>query len=221
MEELFDFKQSIAGEYISGFTYLWQALEGLSEFICEIGKRLPKEEYYSSSENVWISHTAVISKGCEIKGPCIICGECEIRRGAFIRGNAVIGRGSVVGNSCEIKSSLLFDMCQVPHFNYVGDSILGHRAHLGAGSVTSNLKCDGSEVVIRADGTKYYTGLRKLGALIGDGVQVGCNVTLNPGTVIGRNSIVYPNISLRGNIPADTICKSADDWVKKRGEKDG
>ena len=221
MKEMFDLEQSIAGDYISSFGYVWQALERLSDFICKVGESLSKEEYYSPSENVWISKTALISEACKINGPCIICAEAEIRHGAFIRGKTIIGRGSVVGNSCEIKNSLLFNMCQVPHFNYVGDSILGYRSHLGAGSVTSNLKCDGSEVVVRTDNIKYYTGLRKLGALIGDGVQIGCNVTLNPGTVIGRNSIVYPNISLRGCIPDNTICKGDDNWVKRWGKYDG
>lgn len=219
MRSLFEGGHSMAEDYIFGFRYIWQALSGLSEHIFDIGTGLDDAEYRQAAEGVWISRDARVADTALICSPCIICGGSEIRHNALIRGSVIIGKDCVVGNSCEIKNSVLSDRCQIPHFNYVGDSILGYRVHFGAGSVTSNLKNDQSEVVVRIGDTRYYTGLRKLGAMVGDGVQLGCNVTLNPGTVIGRESRIYPNLSIRGYVPDHMICRTSFEYTEIRSKE--
>lgn len=214
-KELLTLEKSLAGEFLSRCTYPWQALSSIKEFILDMGKRLPSEEYTSPAENVWIHKTATVSPTAYIGAPCIIGENTEVRHCAFIRGSALIGKGCVVGNSTEIKNAILFDGVQVPHYNYVGDSILGYKSHMGAGSVTSNVKSDKSLVVLRSGDERLETGLKKFGAILGDFVEVGCNSVLNPGTVIGRNTNIYPLSSVRGEIPADSIYKSAENIVIK------
>ena len=214
-KELLSLDKSLAGELLSSFTYPWQALSSIKGFILEIGKSLPEDEYTSPAENVWIHKSAVVAPTAYIGAPCIIGENTEVRHCAFIRGSALIGKNCVVGNSTEIKNAILFDNVQVPHYNYVGDSILGYKSHMGAGSVTSNVKSDKTLVVLRSEGERYETGLKKFGAVLGDYVEVGCNSVLNPGTVIGRNTNIYPLSSVRGEIPADSIYKSAEKIVYK------
>ncbi|MBR5826288.1 MAG: UDP-N-acetylglucosamine pyrophosphorylase [Clostridia bacterium] len=214
-KELLSLDKSLAGELLSSFTYPWQALSSIKGFILEIGKSLPEDEYTSPAENVWIHKSAVVAPTAYIGAPCIIGENTEVRHCAFIRGSALIGKNCVVGNSTEIKNAILFDNVQVPHYNYVGDSILGYKSHMGAGSVTSNVKSDKTLVVLRSEDERYETGLKKFGAVLGDYVEVGCNSVLNPGTVIGRNTNIYPLSSVRGEIPADSIYKSAEKIVYK------
>lgn len=214
-KELLSLDKSLAGEFLSSFTYPWQALSSIKAFIFETGKSLSKEDYTSPAENVWIHKSAMVAPTAYIGAPCIIGENTEVRHCAFIRGSALIGKSCVVGNSTEIKNAILFDNVQVPHYNYVGDSILGYRAHMGAGSVTSNVKSDKSLVALRSGDERYETGLKKFGAILGDCVEVGCNSVLNPGTVIGRNTNIYPLSSVRGEIPADSIYKSAEKIVTK------
>lgn len=204
---LFDLKHTIAGEYLSGFFYPWQALKGLKELILVLGKSLPREEYMEPDAGVWVHYTAKVAPTAYLGSPCIIGPHTEIRHCAYIRGSALVGEHCVVGNSTELKNVILFDGVQVPHYNYVGDSILGYKAHLGAGAVTSNVKSDRSLVTVRGEGC-IETGLKKLGAMIGDHAEVGCNAVLNPGTVLGRNSTVYPTACVRGVIPANSIFKN-------------
>ena len=193
--------------YLRAAQYPWDILDDLNDIIHAIGKTLPDDEYAHPSENVWMARTARISPAAHIAGPCIIGHNTELRPGAFLRGNVIIGDGAVIGNSTELKNCVLFDGAQVPHFNYIGDSVLGHRAHLGAGAVTSNVKSDRSEVFCVWEGERIATGRRKLGALIGDGGEIGCHTVLNPGTVIGRESIVYPCLSIRGYVKERCIYK--------------
>lgn len=214
-KELLSLDKSLAGEFLSSFTYPWQALSSIKGLILEIGKGLPEDEYTSPAENVWIHKSATVAPTAYIGAPCIIGENTEVRHCAFIRGSALIGEGCVVGNSTEIKNAILFDNVQVPHYNYVGDSILGYKSHMGAGSVTSNVKSDKTLVVLRSEGERYETGLKKFGAILGDYVEVGCNSVLNPGTVIGKNTNIYPLSSVRGEIPADSIYKSAEKIVSK------
>lgn len=204
---LYDLKYTLAGEYLSGFEYPWYALPGIGELICSLGRDLGTD-YRELSPGVWVHHTACIAPSAYIAPPCIIGPGTEVRHCAFIRGSALVGANCVVGNSVELKNVILFDGVQVPHFNYVGDSILGYKVHLGAGAVTSNFKLDGKPVSIMADTERIQTGLRKLGAVLGDYVEVGCNSVLNPGTVIGKNTTVYPGISVRGSIPPCSIVKA-------------
>ena len=192
VNELFDLSHTVAAPLLSSVTYPWEALSKIKDFILELGKSLSKEEYYSPSEGIWIAKDASVAPSAVINAPCIIGKGAEIRHCAFIRGSAIVGDGAVVGNSCELKNVILFDKVQVPHFNYVGDSILGFKSHMGAGSITSNVKSDKTNVTIAAGSEKIATGLRKMGAILGDEVEVGCNSVLNPGTVIGKNSNVYP-----------------------------
>lgn len=208
-------EHTLAGEYILSFSEPWQALRGLAEFIRQLGSTLPKAEYERYGKDVWIHRDTVIYPTAFVKGPCIIGQGSEVRHSAFIRGSAIIGRNCTVGNSTEIKNSIISDKVQVPHFNYVGDSILGYKAHLGAGAIISNVKSDKSDVFV-FDGTlKVSTGLKKFGAIVGDEVEIGCGSVLCPGTVIGRRTVVYPLVRLRGSVEKDMIVKDENTTVRK------
>lgn len=212
---LYDLTHTAAAPLLGKLTYPWEALPEISEFILKLGPTLPAEEYDRRGENVWIAKTARVFDSAYINGPAIIGPNTEVRQCAFIRGNALVGAGCVVGNSTELKNVILFDSVQVPHYNYVGDSILGHKSHMGAGSITSNIKSDKTLVVISADGDRIETGLKKIGAMLGDRVEVGCNSVLNPGTVVGKDSTVYPLSMVRGFIPARSIYKHAGEVANK------
>ena len=212
---LFDLSHTLARELLESHVYPWEALSDIKEYTLKLGNTLSSDEYYSPAENVWISKTAKIAPSATVIGPAIIGHGTELRTGAFIRGSVIVGENCVVGNSCELKNAILFDSVQVPHFNYVGDSILGYRAHTGAGAVTSNVKSDKTPVTVRSGNTVIPTGLKKMGAMLGDHVEVGCNSVLNPGTIIGRNTNIYPLSSVRGCVPPDSIFKSPDNIVKK------
>ena len=212
--DLFDLEHTLASAFLAGFEYPWEALSGISGLIESLGSALG-EEYNEISPKVWVHNSAKIAPTAYLGGPCIIGPETEVRHCAFVRGSALIGEGCVVGNSVELKNVILFDKVQVPHYNYVGDSILGYKAHMGAGSITSNVKSDHSLVVIHGE-TEIATGIKKVGAMLGDHVEVGCNSVLNPGTVIGRNTSVYPLNALRGVFPADSIVKSPDNIVLRK-----
>ena len=205
---LFSLENTIAKELLSKFTYPWEVLPEIENFIINLGKSLDKEEYELVGENIWIAKNAKIYDSAYIKGPVIIDKGAEIRHCAFIRGNAIIGKNVVVGNSTELKNVILFDNVQVPHYNYVGDSILGFKSHLGAGAITSNVKSDKKLVVIKSAKEQIETNRKKVGAMIGDFVEVGCGSVLNPGTVIGKNTTIYPLTSVRGVIPANSIYKN-------------
>ena len=205
---LFDLEKTLAAKLFDGVGYPWEALEGIPGFICGIGPELEKRGFKRTGENVWIAPDARVAPSAFINGPCIIDSGAEIRHCAFIRGKAIVGKGAVVGNSTELKNALLFDGVQVPHFNYVGDSILGYKAHLGAGAVTSNVKNDKTDVSVKTDSGAIPTGRRKLGAMVGDMAQIGCNSVLNPGTVVGRGAMVYPLSCVRGVVPEYTVYKS-------------
>lgn len=213
--ELFDLTHTAAGEYLANFEYPWEALGGIKEMIKNLGNCLDKNEYNEIGENVWVHKTARIAATAFIGAPCIIGAETEVRHCAFIRGSALIGSGCVIGNSVEVKNAIIFDSVQVPHFNYVGDSILGYRSHMGAGSVTSNVKSDKTLVRVKNGDEIIETCLKKFGAMLGDFVEVGCNSVLNPGTVIGRNTNIYPLSCVRGVIEADSIFKTGGVTVKK------
>ena len=215
INDLYDLSHTIAADYLRGFTYPWEALGGIGEMILSVGATLSDAEYEHTSENIWIARDATVFPTATIIGPCIIGHETEVRPGAFIRGNALVGEHCVVGNSTELKNVILFDNVQVPHYNYVGDSILGYKAHMGAGSITSNVKSDKALVVIHNQGEELPTGRKKVGALLGDRVEVGCNSVLNPGTVVGRDSNVYPVSCVRGVIPENSICKTGGVIVAK------
>ena len=215
INDLYDLSHSKAGNYLQGFTYPWEALDGIKELILEIGKGLDPAEYDHPKENVWIAKDAKIFPNNYIDGPCIIGHGTEVRPGAFVRGSALVGDNCVVGNSTELKNVIIFDNVQVPHYNYVGDSILGFKSHMGAGSITSNVKSDKTLVVIKDGSESIETGRKKVGAFLGDRVEVGCNSVLNPGTVIGRDSNVYPVSCVRGVIPENSIFKRAADIVTK------
>ena len=216
VKELFDLEKTQAKEYLSAYDYPWQALRGLSEWIERFGEGLDKGEYLEIYPRIWVHKSAQIAPTACLNAPCIIGEETQIRHCAFIRGSALIGKNCVVGNSVEIKNAILFDGAQVPHFNYVGDSILGFKSHMGAGSVTSNVKSDKTLVVVKDGETQMSTGLKKMGAMLGDFVEVGCNSVLNPGTVIGRNSNVYPLSSVRGVVPSDSIYKTGGVIIRKQ-----
>ena len=208
INELFDLSHSMAGEFLAGFTWPWEALPHIKEEILRLIGTLPKDEYREAAPQVWVHNTVTIAPTASLSGPAIIGPNTEIRPGAFIRGSALVGADCVVGNSVELKNVIIFDHVQVPHYNYVGDSILGYGAHMGAGAVTSNIKSDRTNVVVRDGQERYETGLRKMGAMLGDHVEVGCNSVLNPGTVIGPESRVYPLSSVRGYIPPKHIYKN-------------
>ncbi|MBO4679075.1 MAG: UDP-N-acetylglucosamine pyrophosphorylase, partial [Lachnospiraceae bacterium] len=201
IKDLYTLEETAAKDLLLSVTYPWEALPKIKDFILELGATLSSEEYDYKGDNVWIHKTAKIYPNNYIAGPCIIGAETEVRPGAFIRGNALVGNGCVVGNSTELKNVILFNKVQVPHYNYVGDSILGYKAHMGAGSITSNVKSDKKLVVVHNEGEDIETGLKKFGAMLGDNVEVGCNSVLNPGTVIGKESNVYPTSCARGVIP--------------------
>ena len=207
--------ETIAKDIFEGATYPWEILPKISGFIKELGKTLPADEYDQVGEDVWIAKSATVFQTAYIHGPAIIGKNAEVRQCAFIRGNAIVGEGAVVGNSTELKNVILFNKVQVPHYNYVGDSILGFKAHMGAGAVTSNVKSDKTLVKVHAEDGDVETGLKKFGAILGDCVEVGCNSVLNPGTVIGKNSNIYPLSSVRGCVPANSIYKDKDNIVTK------
>lgn len=214
--ELLDLNHTIAAELFQGREYPWQALGEIEEFILRLGETLPEEEYRRAAPNVWIARDAVIYPSAHIGGPCIIDHGAEVRHCAFIRGSAIVGKNCVVGNSVELKNVVLFDNVQTPHYNYVGDSILGYKSHMGAGSITSNVKSDKTLVVVKNGPEEIPTGRKKVGAILGDYVEVGCNSVLNPGTVIGRNTNIYPVSCVRGVIPANSIYKDKDHIERKR-----
>lgn len=213
IKNMYDTKQTIAGAIFEGVTYPWEVLPKIGSFILALGEQLPMEEYDRIGENVWIAKSAKVAATAYINGPTIIGKEAEVRHCAFIRGNAIVGEGAVVGNSTELKNVILFNKVQVPHYNYVGDSILGYKAHMGAGSITSNAKSDKTLVSIQCEGDKVATGLKKMGAMLGDNVEVGCNSVLNPGTVIGRGAHIYPLSMVRGFVPANSIYKKQGEIV--------
>lgn len=213
--QLLDLSQTIAAGLFDGKEYPWEALGDIGDFIISLGKSLPADKFYNPSENVWIAKTANVYPSAYIAGPCIIDENAEVRHCAFIRGNALIGKNCVVGNSTELKNVVLFNNVQVPHYNYVGDSILGYKAHMGAGSITSNVKSDKTLVVVKNSGEMLPTGRKKFGAILGDNVEVGCNSVLNPGTVVGRGSSIYPVSCVRGVVPENSIYKANDTIVKK------
>ena len=215
VENLYDLKETIAGDIFEGVVYPWEVLPKIHDFIIELGKRLPGELYEEKGENIWIAKSATVAPTACLNGPLIVDEDAEIRHCAFIRGNAIVGKGAVVGNSTELKNVILFNKVQVPHYNYVGDSILGFKSHMGAGSITSNVKSDKTPVVINNGDTTVETGLKKMGAMLGACVEVGCNSVLNPGTVIGKNSNVYPTSMVRGVVPAGHIYKSKTEIAEK------
>ncbi len=215
ISDLYDLTETIAADLFEGLTYPWEALAKIHDFIIGLGKRLPAELYEERGENIWVAKSASVAPTACLNGPLIIDEGAEIRHCAFIRGNAIVGKGAVVGNSTELKNAVLFNRVQVPHYNYVGDSILGFRAHMGAGSITSNVKSDKTLVTVKGEGIRVETGLKKMGAMLGDYVEVGCNSVLNPGTVIGRNSNIYPTSMVRGVIPSDSIYKKRTEIAGK------
>ena len=212
--ELYDLTHSLAGEYLAGFEYPWQALAGIKNLILELGAQLG-EEYTQTAPQVWVHKTATVAPTAYLGAPSIIGAHTEVRHCAFIRGSALVGENCVVGNSVELKNVILFDNVQVPHYNYVGDSILGYKSHMGAGSLTSNVKSDKTLVVVKNGEEQIETGLKKFGAMVGDFVEVGCNSVLNPGTVVGRNSNIYPTSCVRGVVPEKSIWKTGGIVVKK------
>ena len=214
IDNLFDLSHTIMANYLKSFKYPWEALKGLKDEIIKVGNTLSLDEYSLVGENIWVHKTAKVFDSAYLNGPLIVCEGAEIRHCAFVRGSAVVGKNAVVGNSVELKNVILFDNVQTPHYNYVGDSILGYKAHMGAGSITSNVKSDKTNVVIHSN-QDIETGLRKVGAFLGDFVEVGCNSVLNPGTIIGRNSNVYPLSSVRGVVDENSIYKQGE-VVKKR-----
>ena len=214
--DLYDLTHTAAAPLLSPCRYPWEALAGIGDFILALGPTLPKEEYDNPAPSVWIARSAKVAPTASITGPCIIGPETEVRHCAFIRGNALVGAGAVVGNSTELKNVILFDKVQVPHYNYVGDSILGYKAHMGAGSITSNVKSDKLPVVVRDGETQVETGRKKVGAMLGDEVEVGCGSVLNPGTVVGKGSHIYPLSSVRGTVPANSIYKRRGEVAEKR-----
>ena len=216
IQELFDLDHSPAGDFLAKFTYPWEALPHIKEEILRLIELLPREEYTEVAPQVWAHKTVNIAPTASLNGPAIIGANTEIRTGAFVRGSALVGEDCVVGNSVELKNVIIFDHVQVPHYNYVGDSILGYKAHMGAGAVTSNVKSDKTNVVVREGKERYETGLRKMGAILGNNVEVGCNSVLNPGTVIGPGSRVYPLSSVRGVIPPKHIYKNSGEIVAIR-----
>ena len=213
--ELFDLTKTMASDYLDSFTYPFEALEGISELIVRLGESLDTDVYEKRGEDVWVAKSAKVAPTAFLGGPCIIGEHTEVRHCAFIRGSALVGNGCVVGNSVELKNVIIFDDVQVPHYNYVGDSILGYHSHMGAGSITSNVKADKTNVVIKSETDSIETGLKKVGAFLGDYAEIGCNSVLNPGTVVGRHSNVYPLSMVRGVVQANSIYKKKGEIVAK------
>lgn len=216
VKEMYTLEETIAKDLFEGVTYPWEVLPKISSFILELGASLPEEEYEKRGENVWVARSAKVAPTAFIGGPAIIGKDAEVRHCAFIRGNAIVGEGAVVGNSTELKNAVLFNKVQVPHYNYVGDAVLGYKSHMGAGSICSNVKSDKKLVVVKDGEEKVETGLKKFGAMLGDHVEVGCGSVLNPGTVIGRNCNIYPLSSVRGCVASDSIYKNVGEVVRKR-----
>ena len=216
IDDLFSLEDTIAAPLFAGKTYPWEVLDGIQAFILKLGPTLSPEEFDHPAEDIWVAKDAKVFPSAYLGGPCIIDRGAEIRHGAFIRGNAIVGKKAVVGNSVELKNVILFDYVQTPHYNYVGDSVLGSHAHMGAGSITSNVKSDKTLVVIKDGQETVATGRKKVGALLGDYVEVGCNSVLNPGTVIGPHSMVYPTSSVRGTVPANHIYKNQKEIIVRR-----
>ena len=214
IKDLYSLEETIAAPLLETVEYPWEALPKISAFIKELGESLSSDLYEKRGEDIWVAKSAKVAPTASLNGPLIIDEDAEIRHCAFIRGNAIVGKGAVVGNSTELKNVILFNMVQVPHYNYVGDSILGYKSHMGAGSITSNAKSDKKLVVVKGD-EKYETGLKKFGAMLGDHVEVGCGSILNPGTVIGRNCNIYPLSSVRGVVKENSIYKKAGEVVEK------
>lgn len=215
IKNLYDLNQTIAKDIFEGCEYPWEVLPKIKDFIIELGETLDLNEYNKIGENVWIAKDAKVAPTAFINGPAIIGKNAEVRHCAFIRGNAIVGENAVVGNSTELKNVILFNNVQVPHYNYVGDSILGYKSHMGAGSITSNVKSDKKLVIVKDGDEKMETGLKKFGAMVGDNVEVGCGSVLNPGSVIGRNTNIYPLSSVRGVVPPNSIYKNQNEIVNK------
>ena len=216
IKNLYNLEETIAKELLESVTYPWEALQKIEEFILKIGEKLDKEKYEQKGENIWIAKSAKVAPTAYINGPAIIGENAEVRHCAFIRGKAIVGEGAVVGNSTELKNVILFNKVQVPHYNYVGDSILGYKSHMGAGSITSNVKSDKKLVIVKNGKETIETGLKKFGAMLGDNVEVGCGSVLNPGTVIGSNTNIYPLSSVRGVVLKNSIYKNKNEIVEKR-----
>ena len=215
IENLYDLTETIAAELFTEAEYPWEVLPRIHDFILELGKRLPEEIYEKRGEDIWVAKNAKVAPTACLNGPLIIDEEAEIRHCAFVRGNAIVGKGAVVGNSTELKNVVLFNKVQVPHYNYVGDSVLGYKAHMGAGSITSNVKSDKKLVVVKSPEGQIETGIKKFGAMLGDEVEVGCGTVLNPGSVVGSHSNIYPLSSVRGFVPANSIYKKQGEVVEK------
>ncbi len=213
--DLFDLNETIAAGLFDGLTYPWEALAGIKDYIIKLGNTLPEDEYDKVGDNIWIARSATVAPSASITGPCIIGKDAEVRHCAFIRGSAIVGEGAVVGNSTELKNVVLFNKVQVPHYNYVGDSILGFKSHMGAGSITSNVKSDKTLVQVKSRDEVIKTGLKKMGAILGDNVEVGCGSVLNPGTIIGPHTNVYPLSSVRGFVEGGRIYKKAGEVVAR------
>lgn len=214
--DLYDLEHTAARDYLKQYTWPWQALKGIGDFVRQLGESLDPEEYEQTSPEVWVHRSVSVAPTASLHGPCVIMEGTEVRPGAFVRGNALVGKNCVVGNSTELKNVILFDCVQVPHYNYVGDSILGYRSHMGAGSITSNVKSDRTLVTVRDGQEKVETGLKKMGAMLGDSVEVGCNSVLNPGTVIGPHASIYPLSCVRGTVPACSIYKDQNHIVLRQ-----
>lgn len=215
ISNMYDLSETIAKELLESVEYPWEALKDISDFIKKTGPTLDPAVYEQKGENIWVAKTAKVAPSACLNGPLIICEDAEIRHCAFVRGNAIVGKGTVVGNSTELKNVILFNSVQVPHYNYVGDSILGYKSHMGAGSITSNVKSDKTLVSVKDGNEEIKTGLKKFGAMLGDYVEVGCNSVLNPGTVIGRHTNIYPLSMVRGVVPPNSIYKNKNEIAAK------
>ena len=216
IKNLYNLDETIAKDLLENLTYPWEALPKIADYIIELGNKLDPEKYEKKGENIWIAKTAKVYPSAYITGPAIIGEDAEIRHCAFIRGKVIVGNGAVVGNSTELKNVILFNKVQVPHYNYVGDSILGYKSHLGAGAITSNVKSDKKLVIVKGKEEQIETGIKKFGAMVGDNVEVGCGSVLNPGTVVGKNTNIYPLSSVRGVVPENSIYKNKNEIVDKK-----